>query len=223
MTGTPDVKPPQNNAQWARNVEKRIGGVEHPTSTRLGDWVLSTDETTGNLIASYNNGGSIILAEPPPGGIDPDAISTSGLPFIRVVRANPQAIVANTSTNINWDTIQKSTSEWQFTAPGTDLVVPRAGYYLCVLNVYTTLATDKAYSMAVGLAVDGAAFTVAEQYYTDAASATMASGCSDVLRLGAGAVLNAAVLSAGAVSLGISPRGVNAITSLAVMRLPIDL
>lgn len=220
MTGTAEVKPPQTNAQWARNTDRRIQSVEHPTSSRVGPWVLSNDDNTGNLIASNINGGSVIIAEPPPGGVDPDAISTTGQPFLRVARVNPQSIPVTTLTNITWDSVQISVGGWQFIASGTDLVVPRAGLYEVKLNIYSTVGISAQTAFAIN--INGSAFTVREPGITET---VMAAGISDVLRLGAGDVLNGQMLitSGSGYSIGVSPRGPNAYTSMTVTRLPVDL
>ena len=220
MTGTAEVKPPQTNAQWARNTDRRIQSVEHPTSSRVGPWVFSTDDNTGNLIASNINGGSVIIAEPPPGGVDPDAISTTGQPFLRVARVNPLSIPTVTLTNITWDSVQTSIGGWQYTAPGTDLVVPRVGLYEVKLNIYSTAGISAQTAFAIN--INGSAFTVREPGITET---VMAAGISDVLRLGAGDVLNGQILitSGSGYNIGVSPRGPNAYTSMTVTRLPVDL
>lgn len=222
MTGTADVKPPQNNAQWARNVEKRIGSVEHPTSTRIGAWVLSTDDNTGNLIASNVNGGSVILTEPPPGGVDPDAISTTGQPYIRCALVNGQAIGLGSLTNIVWDSVQVASSAWQFTAPGTDLVIPTSGVYQVILNVYSVTTAAISSQTAIAININGSAFVLSEPAVTEN---RMARGCSDMLRLAAGDVITGQILitSGGGYTIGVSPRGPNAYTSICLKRLDVDI
>lgn len=222
MTGTTSVKPAQTNEQWARNVDTRIQSVEHPTTARVGQWVLATDDNTGNLIASNVNGGSVILTEPPPGGVDPDAISTTGQPYIRCSLVNGQAVAAATLTNIAWDSVQVATSEWQFTAPGTDLVIPRSGVYQVILNVYSVTSGALGAQTAIAININGSAFTLSEPAISEN---RMARGCSDMLRLGAGDVITGQILitSGGGYTIGVSPRGPNAYTSICLKRLDVDI
>lgn len=222
MTGTPNYKPPRNNQEWSRNTEKRLNQAEHPASSRIGAWVLSTDPASGNLIASYVNGGSVVVVEPPEGGLDPDAVTTPGLPHITVARIAVQNITASVLTLISWDTIQRQTS-FQFTAPGTDLVVVQPGQYLSTINTYGTNTASAQSSIAAAILVNGSAFVLTENFYTDTTTVTMTAGCTGILDLAAGDVISGQVIAQGNTTIGTSARGLNAVTSMSLTRLPIDL
>lgn len=222
MTGTAKYKPPRNNQEWARNTEKRLNQTEHPNSSRMGKWVLSTDPATDNLIASYINGGSVVLVAPPEGGLDPDAVTVTGFPHITVARVAIQAITISTLTLIIWDTIQRQTS-FLFSAPGTDLVVVQAGQYLATINTYGTDTASAQSSIAAAILVNGSAFVLTENFYTDTTTVTMTAGCTGILDLAAGDVISGQVIAQGNTTIGTSARGLNAVTSMSLTRLPIDL
>lgn len=135
MSGTAKVKPPRNNAEWARNTEKRLNQTEHPTSQRIGDWVLSTYPSTGDLIASNVNGGSIILAGKPVPSDDADAVATQGQPFIKVQREQNQQGNRGSTVLVLWDSLIYQTEEWGFVPTGTDIVIPEDGLYLCTYHL----------------------------------------------------------------------------------------
>lgn len=42
-----------NDAEWARRVEQRLLDLEHPRSVRLGNWMVSVSQETGNLVADH--------------------------------------------------------------------------------------------------------------------------------------------------------------------------
>jgi hypothetical protein len=93
MSGTAEsVRPPKNDAEWARDTSRRLDSVENPTSMRVGEWVLSTS-TDGSLIASNVNGGSVVIARQPAGGEnDPDTIQDDAVPAVSVVRNASQTL-----------------------------------------------------------------------------------------------------------------------------------
>lgn len=131
MTGTANVKPAKNDAELARNFDRRIGAAENPTAVRMGQWVMSTSPDTGNLIASHVDGGSTVIAVPPPADQDPDQISDVQLPYIKVRRTTDQTAPQNTLTTVIWDTLDKSSGAWTGAVTGfTQLIVPQDGFYL---------------------------------------------------------------------------------------------
>lgn len=132
MSGTPLLKPPRNNAEWARNTEKRQKAVEHPTSQRIGRWVLSEQADTGNLIASHVNGGSTVLVTPP----DPsdeagaDEISTD-VSVLSLTKTVNQAVAVG-STVITWDDVRADYGGWTsgvISGGLADITVPISGVY----------------------------------------------------------------------------------------------
>lgn len=139
MTGTPKVKPPTNDAEWARTVEQRLRGAEHPSSVRMGKWVLTTDEND-NLLGAFANGGSVVLAVPPEVDNDEaDVVETGTLYKLKAARSATQA-----AGTISWDTVLTEIGEWGVSpgTPFTDVVIPRTGFYLIVADVHCSTRTD---------------------------------------------------------------------------------
>lgn len=44
---------PKTDAEWAREVERRLSRLENPRSVRMGDWQISVSPVSGNLVADY--------------------------------------------------------------------------------------------------------------------------------------------------------------------------
>jgi hypothetical protein len=131
------VKPPKNNAEWARNVEKQLDTPD--SSVRVGKWVLSTHPETGALIASHIDGGSVVLANQPAPSEDADAIASSGQPLIKLERQANQQEPRGTTALVLWDTVAYQTDEWGFVPTATDIGIPETGvyritYHLAFLN-----------------------------------------------------------------------------------------
>lgn len=144
MTGTVSTKPAKNNAEWARNTEKRLNAAENPTAVRAGDWVLSTDTDNGNLIAGYANGGSVIVATAPNAADNPDQVTGNVQPFIKVERQANQSGTRGTTSLVLWDSLAFQTDGWGFVPTATDIVVPKSGvytikYHLAFLNASSAL------------------------------------------------------------------------------------
>lgn len=146
MTGTPKVKDATTNAEWARNIDKRVDGTEHPTSSRVGKWVLSTDDD-GNLIASFANGGSTVLAKvPSEQEDDPDLISV-GLPMLKLNRAEPLSVGASQTVSVLWDSVVENRGEWGVSVPIQIVKVPVSGLYLVI---YRLIEIDAGYYRVKG-------------------------------------------------------------------------
>lgn len=135
MSGTAKVKPPNTNAEWARNVQKRLDQVEHPASARIGAWVLSTDSETGALIASNVNGGSTVIAAAPSGQTEADEILTSDFPHIKLERQAVQSADRGSVQLVQWDTLTHASPEWGVDTPTTSFVVPVGGTFLCCYHL----------------------------------------------------------------------------------------
>jgi len=56
-------RPPRNDPEWARDIQRRVEALEDSTSVRIGDWVLNVRD--GNLVASTMSGVTVVLAESP--------------------------------------------------------------------------------------------------------------------------------------------------------------
>jgi hypothetical protein len=57
-------RPPRNDPEWARDIQRRVEELEGSRSVRIGDWVLNQNRN-GDLIASTMSGVTIVLAESP--------------------------------------------------------------------------------------------------------------------------------------------------------------
>lgn len=137
MSGTAEsVREPKDDAEWARDIDRRTGGLENATSVRVGQWVLATSDD-GHLIASHVEGGAQILArKPPPGETDPDAISDAA-PSVTLVRTEAQAIPANGAT-VMWDGVLSEVGgDWTSGQRTLESVeVPVSGVYLLMSTLH---------------------------------------------------------------------------------------
>ncbi|WP_280187051.1 MULTISPECIES: hypothetical protein [Nocardia] len=137
MSGTAEpVRPPNTDAEWARDADNRLKSLENPTSQRIGPWVLSAS-SEGHLIASYVDGGSVIIArKPETGENDPDAITDNLAPSVSVLRSALQSIPANGS-NVRFDgTRLEVGGDWTGGRNLMDTVaVPVSGVYVATGTV----------------------------------------------------------------------------------------
>lgn len=214
MSGTAKTKPAKNDAEWARNTQKRLEAVENPTSVRVGDWVLSTDASTGNLIGSNVNGGSVILATKPAASDNPDDIASATEPYIKVERQTNQNEARGTTALVKWDTVVSQTSDWGFSPIGTDIDIPVNGiyeikYHLAFLNASNV--TNKAV-LLVNAVVFGA------QEFIMGSSAYNSMYISDTFQLNAGDVIScgAFVSGSGTMDFGSSGADPSVHTSLVI-------
>lgn len=53
-------RPPRTDAEWARDIQRRLEALEDSTSVRIGDWVLNV--VNGDLIAT-RPGTRVVLGE----------------------------------------------------------------------------------------------------------------------------------------------------------------
>lgn len=130
MSGTANVKPPKNDAEWARNTERRLAQTEHPASARAGNWVFSTNPETGDLIASNVNGGSVIIAKEPAPSEDanPDTITAASYQ-VTMTRTALQSIPSG-GTTVIWDGVLTQIGNGWGTGPGaTTVTAPVSGVY----------------------------------------------------------------------------------------------
>lgn len=154
MSGTAEpVRPPTTDAEWARDTDTRLKSLENPTSQRIGPWVLSAS-TDGHLIASYVDGGSVILARKPEGGeVDPDAITDNLAPAVTVLLSSLHSIPAN-GENVRFDGNRLEVGgDWTGGRNLMDTVaVPVSGVYMATGTVQ--FDTGSAFLSAV-IMVDG--------------------------------------------------------------------
>jgi hypothetical protein len=72
MSGSTErERQPTDDAELARELDRRIDEAEQPESMRCGEWTISTDDA-GNLRGCHSEGGCVTIAEKPPAGTDPD-------------------------------------------------------------------------------------------------------------------------------------------------------
>ncbi|WP_280499015.1 hypothetical protein [Nocardia cyriacigeorgica] len=155
MSGTAEpVREATNDAEWARETQRRIESLENPTSQRIGPWVLSASDD-GALIASYVDGGSVVLARPPAGGENnPDEIQDDVLPELTVVRFAAQSIPA-AGAQVMFDGVRiEQGGDWTGGRTTFDAVtVPVSGDYTVTGTIHFNTGSGL---MAAGIVVDGA-------------------------------------------------------------------
>lgn len=220
MTGTPKTKPAKNDAEWARNVEKKLGAQDNSTALRAGDWVFSTDPDSGNLIAGNRNGGLVVIAVPPAPSDDADAITTLTQPFIKLERQNNQQEPRGTTALVDWDTVAYQTDEWGFVPEASDIGVPLSGiyridYHLAFLN--SSNAINK------GTVFINGATKMAQEFDPDTAwYQSMYMG--EIFPLQAGDVVSAGayVNGSGTFDFGASGADQTVFTSISLLKLPVD-
>lgn len=156
MSGSTDpVSAPTDNAEWARQTDQRVGALENSASVRVGSWVLSTS-ADGNLIGSYADGGSVVLAKKPAGGeTDPDAIEDPVVPSVSVALAATQS-VSSSGTPVIFDSVLAEVGgDWTGgLRTFNSVVVPVGGTYM--ITAMATFSTSNL-RYAVAVSVDGIA------------------------------------------------------------------
>jgi hypothetical protein len=217
VSGTAKVKPPQTDEEWARNTQRRIEQVEHPASTRIGAWVLSTNPDTGDLIASHVEGGAVRLASPPTGeAADSVAIEWSNM---KVERRTPQT--GSGYVPVQWDTIVTSTSDWSVSEGSTEVAVPSDGMWLVK---YHLQVEGSQYTIhKARLDIDGVPAMAARHntYFENPFEPSLYM--SEIFPLSAGALIvcNAWEQGNASVTFGSSSNDPSICTSLSLTRLPI--
>ncbi|MFG3617482.1 hypothetical protein [Nocardia sp. NPDC047654] len=209
MSGTANVKPPKNDAEWARNTERRLAQTEHPSSARVGNWVLSTHPDTGDLIASNVNGGSLILAEQPEPSDTPDTVTSPACAVV-VGRSSLQSIPSG-GAYIDWDsTLAEVGGEWG-AGSGTvsELTVPQSGLYQIAASIHWQTGGITA---TAAILVDDRA--VLSSRITDGiGSAWITSQVNGLRSLQQGSVVQMAVSTGGGNAIGASPLTVTPVPS----------
>ncbi|MCM6774966.1 hypothetical protein NDR87_26335 [Nocardia sp. CDC159] len=223
MTGTTEKKtPPRSDQEWARDIQQRVDNVEHPTSLRAGDWVLSTQEGTGSLIASHVDGGSVVLAKKPESTEDPDKVADSGLPFVKLVRNLLQSAAANTVTPISWNAVVHQTGDWNITAPASTIIIPTDGIYLVLFRLMWE--TNGQTTTKAIVTVDGTAVMTQEFNPHNTETWWQSEYTSDTFPFNAGQVLTCQAYSGGTTrNFGPSSPDPNSVTSLSLIRLPVEV
>lgn len=220
MTGTAIVKPAKNDAELARNMDARLNQAEHPLSTRMGDWVLSTQADSGNLLASHVDGGSVILAVKPKSADEPDAVAGTDTVYMKVERQANQSGPRGSTVLTQWDTVTFQTPEWGFTPPGADIVIPVDGVYTIHYNLHF-LNNSTVINKAI-LIVGG---TVRQTAQNNGANGALYPhfSISDTFSLSAGTVVRGGAYTSGSgtMDFGYSDDDPTVFTNMSLYRLPI--
>ena len=87
-------RPPKDDQELMRDVDRRIRRLEQPSTARVGSWVVATDPGTGGLVATHQNGGGVRLANVPDGS-NPDEVSTPDPARLEVVQEPPASMEPN--------------------------------------------------------------------------------------------------------------------------------
>lgn len=219
MSGTAKVKPPKDDAEWARNTQRRIEQVEHPSSARVGPWVISTDAESGALIASHVNGGAVVLANEPEGEAEADTVS-SGWSHLKVSRQTPQPLSPGNHMPVQWDTVNSQTEGWSAAPGSSTLVFPDSGVWLMTYNLRYGATTYEGCTGRIYL--DGSPVLSGKsqpnQYLSEPSIL-----CSSTFSVSAGSELYCTAAITGNTSTTVGPSGVASsdVTSLSLLRLPI--
>jgi hypothetical protein len=219
VTGTANVKPAKTDAELARNLDRRITATENPTAIRAGDWVFSTSPETGNLIASHVNGGSVVLATPPPSEQDPDEIGAAVLPFIKARRTASQNAPQNVATTVLWDSVDKSSGGWGSTVGGfSQFNVPEDGVYAVFFHLAWTASTTDVRKAI--LRVNGSAIG-AQEFRPQFAGWFPAMYIADMFSLKSGDIIEALAFNntAGGATFGASTADTQSYTSMSIVKL----
>ena len=71
---------PRTDAEWARDIQRRVEDLENATTVRVGSWVLNVQD--GDLVASTASGVTVVLVESPvTGSVAMTAIQGRGESF----------------------------------------------------------------------------------------------------------------------------------------------
>jgi hypothetical protein len=210
-------KPPRNNMEWARRTEKRLNEHDNATAVRIGEWTLSTQEGTGNLIAGHVDGGSVILAVKPAASEEPDEVTdTDDQPHLKLERQAVQSESRGAAHLVQWDTVAYATGDWGFTPVATDIVIPQDGVYLIIYNLVFLNSSDVV-NKAI-LMIDGVVREATEANYEVNVYNTFY--ISNTYALTAGQLISAAAYVAGSGTFDFGPSGADptVFTSLSLTR-----
>jgi hypothetical protein len=180
MSGTNAGKDPKDDAEWARQTQRRLESLENPASQRIGEWTLTTDQSSGALVASHVNGGRRIIATRPVGGENsPDAViedEVTELPYISVSKN-----AASTAGTQTFDTIDTIVGDWGIggISPFSSFIIPETGLYRIDSQVRFNTPTTQRTSE---IRVDNVAVAVGGFHFGSAADATWVPAISYAMR-----------------------------------------
>lgn len=83
MSNIGNGRPPRSDPEWARRVEDRLRHLESSDTTRIGGWVLSTNDAGQVMATAPGRAPHPITPEKDP---EPDVVATPGFPLFTVRR-----------------------------------------------------------------------------------------------------------------------------------------
>lgn len=140
-------RPPQDDSEWARLTQRRLERLENPTTQRIGGWVLSQEEGTGDLLASHVDGGSIRVARVPQAIDDADTV-TSGSLHIKLRHSSTAS-----ASPIVWESSDFAVGSWGLTTPTDTVTVPTTGVW--TVNLVVTQVTQNSSDRTGWITVNG--------------------------------------------------------------------
>lgn len=159
MSGnTERERQPETDAEFARDVDRRLDESEQPESARCGDWTISTEDGTGNLIACHVDGGCILIGEKPPAGVDPDGLHETPpekipehkTPRIKVKGGAKSIGTGSLTTYDVWNTTvdyEEPPNTW--THDATNFTIPLDGDYLFIVFMPWTAVANGERSLEI--------------------------------------------------------------------------
>lgn len=139
MSGTAKKdQPPKTDAELVRDQDRRIESLESSDAVRMGKWVLSTQDGTENLIASFEDGGSAVVAKVPVEGTGADDVTEKAeVPVIvkytpprANIRRTSNAVVATgTDTLVTWEAVDYSNGAITVAAGSDSITIGETGIY----------------------------------------------------------------------------------------------
>lgn len=220
MSGSDRRRAPTTDAELAREFDRRIDALEHPSANRVGKWVLATGPGD-DLIASYVGGGSVVLSPPPKVGDSPDDTQHAQvLPELVLTRTSVQSIAAGADRVVEWENIVTRTGEWDI--PGdtiTTIPFPVGGLWMVSFEPQWA---DKSSTWANHqINIDGDATALERKYPGGNIARTAVVTVPRIVT--AGQVLTAAVRTDGSThKLGTSAWNTNVVTRLSLVCLRMD-
>lgn len=128
-----------SDEELAREFDRRLDEQENPTSIRAGSWVISTEPATESLVAHHDNGSGVKLADKPPEGTDPDALTEppppAQIPLHKTPRIRKTGAIFSNSHNANqvytaWNTVAFEEPAGAWVHDGSTITIPEDGDYM---------------------------------------------------------------------------------------------
>lgn len=131
------------DAQHAREQDRRLDAQENPVTLRAGEWTISSEESSGNLVAHHSSGSGVKLADKPPEGANPDELTPpptpNQVPAHKVPRMKVKGGAKSTGSGaITVYNVWNTTADYEYPAgawalTASSFTIPEPGEYLFVL------------------------------------------------------------------------------------------